>query len=873
MAGPGFRTAAGYPTHSDAPRVRPTNPHPFCGPFRVRRAFLATAGLSDPGDPKRLPKKFFAKGCSDCQKPARIGYDTFPADRCCDLSRPNGHPDAIERRSHPLPLDARVMPCFRDRHDDMSPVTRSLIAAVFAAWLACLIPALHASAEPASQSAADPSKSRPVHFVNDIVPILTKAGCNMGVCHAKAGTGQNGFQLSLLGFEPQEDYISLVKQARGRRISPAAPRQSLLLTKATGQVPHNGGTRLDPNSAPYQTIVRWIEEGAKWGDSATATMTNLEVQPDRGTVAMKGEQPLKAIAHYSDGSTRDVTELALFESNDRAMADVSDTGLVTVSDIPGKVAVMVRYQGKIAVFNASIPLGAEVKELPPVKNFVDELVFANLKTLGIPPSPLCDDATFLRRASLDIAGRLPTTEESAAFLQDTSPDKRDQAIDNLLRAPEYADFFANKWTSLLKNRRDDASDMTSNFAFHAWVRDSLLANKPYDQWVKELLAATGTIIANPPVAWYKRVKQPIEQLEDVAQLFLGVRMQCAQCHHHPFEKWSQDDYYGLAAFFTQIGRKPTSTRGEDMIFHNRGIAQAQNIKTGAMIRPAALGSPIGDIAADEDPRLKLADWMGTPDNPFFAKALVNRYWKHFLRRGLIEPEDDIRDSNPPTNPELLDALEKHFVASGYDLKALIREITRSSTYQLSATPNDSNIADQQNYSRYYPRRLQAEVMLDAIDDLTLARTDFPNLPPGTRAIALPDNSYNNASPFLRVFGRPDNASVCECERTQTSSLAQSLHLMNAGDVKGKLAKAAGRADLLAKSQAPIEERIAEIYLAAFARKPTAEELATAVAFMNETQTDEAGKPIPPADPVKDAQEKFQDLLWALINAKEFLFNH
>jgi hypothetical protein len=458
-------------------------------------------------------------------------------------------------------------------------------------------------------------------------------------------------------------------------------------------------------------------------------------------------------------------------------------------------------------------------------------------------------------------------------LQDTSPDKRDQAIDNLLRAPEYADFFANKWTSLLKNRRDDASDMTSNFAFHAWVRDSLLANKPYDQWVKELLAATGTIIANPPVAWYKRVKQPIEQLEDVAQLFLGVRMQCAQCHHHPFEKWSQDDYYGLAAFFTQIGRKPTSTRGEDMIFHNRGIAQAQNIKTGAMIRPAALGSPIGDIAADEDPRLKLADWMGTPDNPFFAKALVNRYWKHFLRRGLIEPEDDIRDSNPPTNPELLDALEKHFVASGYDLKALIREITRSSTYQLSATPNDSNIADQQNYSRYYPRRLQAEVMLDAIDDLTLSRTDFPNLPPGTRAIALPDNSYNNASPFLRVFGRPDNASVCECERTQTSSLAQSLHLMNAGDVKGKLAKAAGRADLLAKSQAPIEERIAEIYLAAFARKPTAEELATAVAFMNETQTDEAGKPIPPADPVKDAQEKFQDLLWALMNTKEFLFNH
>lgn len=759
---------------------------------------------------------------------------------------------------------------YRAKCLDPLSLARRLLA-VAAAGLFCLAVSLPVFAEPASQS--ETSASPPVHFVNDVMPILTKAGCNAGVCHAKAGNGQNGFQLSLLGFEPADDYANLVKQARGRRISPAAPEQSLLLVKATNEMPHGGGARLELGSPGYLTLLRWIEQGAQWGDPSAAQLVSLQVRPDRGTVAAKGQQPLTAVAIYADGSERDVTPMALFESNDKAMADVTDSGLVTVSDIPGKVAVMVRYQGQIAVFNASVPLGAPVTELPPVKNFIDELVFANLKEIGVPPSAVCDDATFLRRVSLDIAGRVPTPEEAAEFLQSTAPDKRDLAIDTLLRSPEHADFFANKWTALLKNRRDDASDMTSNFAFHAWVRDSLLANKPYDQWVRELLAATGTIIANPPVAWYKRVKQPIEQLEDVAQLFLGVRMQCAQCHHHPFERWSQDDYYGLAAFFTQIGRKPTATRGEDMIFHQRGVAQAQNIKSGKMVRPAALGDTLPEISADQDPRLKLADWMGNPDNPFFAKALVNRYWKHFFRRGLIEPEDDIRDSNPPTNPELLAALEKHFVTNGYDLKSLIREITRSTSYQLSAAPNDYNLVDQQNYSRYYPRRLQAEVMLDAIDDLAGTRTDFPNLPPGTRAIALPDNSYNNASPFLRVFGRPDNASVCECERTQTSSLAQSLHLMNAADVKGKLAKGGGRADRLAKAETPLEDRVRELYLAAFSRQPSAEEMATAVAYVNEPPLDAAGQPIANADPVKTKQDNFQDLIWALINAKEFLFNH
>ncbi len=711
---------------------------------------------------------------------------------------------------------------------------------------------------------------RPVSMINDVVPILTKTGCNAGTCHAKAGNGQNGFQLSLLGFEPLEDYQHLVLEGRGRRLSKAAPEQSLLLLKATGQVPHGGGVRLNPESEHYRLLVDWIGQGALYdGDKATK-LKSLELQPAQASLAPNAQQPLSVIAHYDDGSHKDVTSLALFESNDTAMATVDDHGHVKIMDIPGSVSIMVRYQGQVSVFRAFVPQSYSVDKLPDARNYVDQLVFENLKRLGIPPSELTDDTAFLRRVSLDVAGRLPTEQELASFLSNHSPGKRDEAIERLLASGEYADFFANKWTAMLKNRRDDASDITSNFAFYSWVRDSLLANKPYDQMVRELLAATGTVLSNPPVAWYKRVKDPKTQLEDVAQLFLGVRMQCAQCHHHPFERWSQDDYYSLAAFFSQVGRKPTSTRGEDMIFHKRGNAGVPNAKTGQMRKPAPLGQDPLSIEPDQDPRLKLADWMADPKNPFFAKAVVNRYWKHFFRRGLIEPEDDIRDSNPASNPELLAALEKHFIESGFDLKELVRTMVRSSTYQLSSVPNPQNLSDLQNYSRYYPRRLSAEVLLDAIDDVAMTRTDFPNLPPGTRAIALPDNSYNNASAFLKVFGRPENESVCECERIQTSSLAQSLHLMNANDLKSKLANGNGRCETLAKSDKTPEQKVEDIYQAAFARKPTADELAVAVGYLSEVRKDAAGNPI---DPGRNLRDNLQDLLWAIINSKEFLFNH
>lgn len=709
-----------------------------------------------------------------------------------------------------------------------------------------------------------------LNFVNDIVPILTKADCNTGGCHAKAITGQRGFRLSLLGFEPQEDYEHIVKEGRGRRVFPAAPEQSLLLLKAANIVPHGGGKKLDPSSAGYQTLVRWISEGMPYGEESAPKLTGLEVEPGRITMKINSSQQLKVMARYSDGSARDVTGMALYEANDRSMAEANHHGLVKTLDLPGNVAVMVRYSGKVAVSGISIPLGAPVDAVPPSKNFIDDHVFSNLKVIGVPPSSVIDDATFLRRVSLDIAGRLPTTEETKAFLANTDPKKRDVAIDALLSTPDYADYFANKWTALLKNAREDPTDITANFAFHAWMRDSLLANIPYDELVRQVLGATGTIVSNPPVAWYKRVKEPNQQLEDVAQLFLGVRMNCAQCHHHPFERWSQNDYYALSAFFSQVGRKPTAIAGEDLIFHKRGLAQVENKKTQAKVKPAALGQTPPEILPDEDPRLVLADWMGEKENPFFAKALVNRYWKHFFKRGLVEPEDDLRDTNPSTNPELLDALAKYFIESGFDLKSAVRVITQSQTYQLSEIPNEHNAVDRQNFSHFYPKRLQAEVLLDAIDGLTGAKTDFADLPPGTRAIALPDNSYNRAAPFLKVFGRPESASVCECERIQSSSLAQSLHLMNSAEVKGKLAVAGGRAERLSKPEVPVTDGIREIYLTAFSREPDGEELSIAEDFINKPRTDAQDKPI---DPARAKRMAYEDLLWAIMSTKEFLYNH
>jgi hypothetical protein len=706
----------------------------------------------------------------------------------------------------------------------------------------------------------------PVNFPNQVVPIFTKFGCNAGGCHGKA-SGQNGFQLSLLGFEPAEDFEYLVKEARGRRLFPAAPAHSLLLRKATGAVPHGGGKRLEVDSPFYRVLLRWIEQGAPYGRPDDPVVRRIEVFPPERVLERGGQQQLVVVAHFSDGTTRDVTRMAQFESNYPELAEVSGTGLVAVQHQVGTVAVMARFQAHVDVFRATVPLGAPVANLPPAKNFIDELVFRQLQRLGLPPSGLCDDATFLRRATIDLAGRLPTREEAEQFLADKDPGKHDRLIDRLLEGGDHADYFANKWSAVLRNRRkSDRDDPKPTFAFHAWIRDSLHQNKPYDQLVRAVLTATGAEVQNPPVAWYREARDAAAQVEDVAQLFLGQRLGCARCHHHPLEKWSQQDYYGLAAFFSRLEVKdppaPRPAQGQKVappkpplqVAHQPGSAQATNPRTNQPVKPTGLGGAELEVPDEVDPREKLVDWMVDKDNPYFARALVNRYWKHFLGRGLVEPEDDLRATNPPSNPELLDALARHFADHHHDLKDLVRTICTAQVYRLSAVPHRFNADDRQNFSRFLPRRLTAEVLLDAIDAVTLSPTTYKGVPEGTRAVQLPDNQFD--SYFLSVFGRPDFASACECERSVEATLAQCLHMFNSAELLGKVS--GPRASQLARDERPPAEKIRELYLVALAREPGDQETAALVAHVEKRG---------------NSQSAYEDILWALINTKEFLFNH
>jgi hypothetical protein len=532
---------------------------------------------------------------------------------------------------------------------------------------------------------------------------------------------------------------------------------------------------------------------------------------------------------------------------------------------------MIRFQELVGVFRATVPLGAPVEDLPPTKNFIDELVYAKLKTLGLPPSEPCDDTTFLRRATLDIAGRLPTRAEAQRFASDMNPDKRAKWIDQLLESWDYADYFANKWVGVLRNKRSNANYARGTQGFHDWVRNSLYENKPYGEFVGEILTANGQMDRNPPVSWFRSVNKREEQLQDVAQVFLGVRLQCAQCHHHPYERWSQDDYYGFAAFFSQVGRKKTDQPGEEAIFHKRGVAVANNPTTKQNLKPSPLGGDELEIAPEEDPRGELAEWVTAEDNPFFAKMLVNRYWKHFFSRALVEPEDDMRVTNPATNPELLDALATNFTDSGHDLKALVRTICNSQTYQLSAIPNAYNAGDRQNYSRYSPKRLSAEVLLDSIDHVTNSPTNFAGQLAGTRAVQLPDDSFNKTSYFLTVFGRPEMDSACECERADGASLAQTLHLLNSKGIQDKLADAGGTAaQFAADREKAVADKLGELYLLAFSRKPLEHEIGIAKEYVESKLKLAAEKG---DDLAVTEKQAYEDIVWAILNTKEFLFNH
>jgi hypothetical protein len=524
---------------------------------------------------------------------------------------------------------------------------------------------------------------------------------------------------------------------------------------------------------------------------------------------------------------------------------------------------MARYQGQVAVIRALVPLGVPIARYPdfPTANLIDAAALKQWKALGIVPSEPCTDAEFIRRAALDITGTLPTAAEVKALVADPSPAKREALVDRLIERPEYASFFAVKWSDLLRNKRENqAGFQHGTFTFHDWIRESLAHNVPYDRFVRSILAASGTPESAPPVQWYRRLKAPDAFVDDTAQVFLGMRLQCAKCHHHPFERWSQDDYYSFAAFFARIGRKADpearrSGRTEEVIFTARS-GSVQHPKTGQTMTPRGLGGTPLSIPAPLDPRQKLVDWLADTNNPYFARAVVNRYWAHFFGRGIVEPMDDLRQTNPPSNPELLDGLARDFVAHGYDLKRLVRLIATSRTYGLSSVPTETNARDRQSFARHYPRRLSAEVLLDAIAQVTGVPNAFGGLPVGMRAIELPDESVSSA--FLDTFGRPRRDTACECERVTDASLGQSLMLLNSVDVQARLTGGGGRAEQFAKDPRPDEAKIDELFWTAFARAPSHGETAAALDHL--------------ARHKGQRREAFEDLLWALINAREFQFN-
>lgn len=691
--------------------------------------------------------------------------------------------------------------------------------------------------------------SPPVSFEHQVIPVLTKARCNSGGCHGKA-EGQNGFKLSVFGFDPAADHAALVKESRGRRVFAASPEHSLLLLKATAAMQHGGGRRIAEGSAHYQWLRRWVAEGSRY--TSTAGVTAIRVEPEQALLVPGASQQLRITAVDAAGQRHCVTADAEYESNADPIAHVDARGLIETTTVPGEAAILVRYLGQVAVCRVTVPRPDVKFTRPPVANFIDRLVWDKLERLGIAPSEPATDAVYLRRAYLDTIGTLPTPDEARLFLMNPSPDKRRQLIDKLLDRDEYADYWAMRWADLLRVDREKVTPQGA-VAMTRWLRRQFAENRPYDQFVRDILTARGDVHAEKPAAFYLALDTPEEAGRSISQLFLGVRLQCAQCHHHPSDQWGQEDYFGFAGFFTGINRKPLPSGNQAIVLQN-GV-DLKNPRTGQLMPTRALGIPPADLNGNADRRQSLADWMAASDNPFFARAIANRLWAHYFGRGLVEPIDDLRATNPATNEPLLTELARHLRDVKYDLKAFTRTLLSSRVYQLSATPKPSNASDEQNFSHAAYRALPAEVLLDALCQATGVGEKFNGWPEGYRAIQVWDNRL--PSYFFRIFGRPVRASVCECERSNEPSISQALHLMNSPEIMGKIRAPQGRARKLAESKRSPPEIIEELYLTTLARFPSAEEKTLLLeAFAH-----------------SDRRTAAEEVLWVLLNSKEFIYNH
>ena len=700
----------------------------------------------------------------------------------------------------------------------------------------------------------DAIKDRPISFKLDVMPIFLRNGCNQGGCHG-AARGKDGFRLSLFGFDPDGDHYRLTRELNGRRINLAIPEESLLVEKSTGKVPHTGGQKFAVGEQYYNDLVRWVDAGGPQDPAGIATPVSVDLFPKTALLDGKGStQQLIVRAKYSDGSERDVTSLALFLSSNDSSGKVSPSGLVTAGD-RGEAFVMALF----STFTVGVPFIVLPKDLKfsfpatPEKNYIDTLVNAKLKNLRIAPSATCSDEVFLRRIFIDLTGMLPSVEEYKTFMANKSADKREQLVKELMERKEFSELWVLKWAELLQIRSSNQVSYKATLLYYNWLQDRIARNVPLNQWVQELLGANGGTFNNPVTNYYQNETDILKVTENVAQVFMGMRIQCAQCHNHPFDRWTMDDYYGFAAFFTQIGRKRTDDPRELVVF-NSGSGEINHPLGGRRMAPKYLGGEVPDVVG-KDRRGLMAEWLASPKNPYFATNLSNMVWTHFFGVGIINEVDDVRVSNPPSNSELLQELGKKFTEYNYDFKRLVKDIVLSNSYQLSTQANASNESDTKNFSHSSIRRIKAETFLDCISQVTETKNKFPGLPLGARAVQIADGQVSNY--FLTTFGRATRESVCSCEVKLDPTLSQSLHLLN-GDATTQRITQGNLIGKLLKDKKTPEEILDEIYVRCLSRMPSADEKTKVLALVNAE---------------KDKKQVLEDAFWAVLNTREYMFNH
>jgi hypothetical protein len=706
----------------------------------------------------------------------------------------------------------------------------------------------------ASVEVKNATTDRPISWQLDVMPVFMRAGCNTGSCHG-AARGKDGFRLSLFGFDPQGDYHRVTRELGPRRINLAAPAESLLIEKSIGSVPHTGGKRFEAGSEYYTTLMRWLEAGAPKDAEAPPAVVGVDLFPPAAVLeGEKTTQQFIARARYADGTDRDVTSLVTFMSNNDNSASITPDGLVTAA-ARGEAFIMVRFETH-TVGSQVLVLPKEMPYTAPAitGNYVDELVGAKLQKLRMLPSPLCTDEEFLRRVTLDITGSLPTPEEYSAFTADASADKRAKVIDRLLERKEFAEIWAMKWSEWLMIKSSNEVSYKSMYLYSTWLSDNIARNVPLDQMVQQLLSANGGTFSSPATNFYQGERDTLKTSENVAQVFMGIRTQCAQCHNHPFDRWTMDDYYSFAAFFAQIGRKQAEDEREQIVF-NRGGGEVNHPVGGRKMDPKYLGGPTAQLEKGQDRRDALGKWLTSTDNPYFATSVANRVWAHFFGKGIVEPIDDIRVSNPPINPELFNTLGNRLVQYKYDFKQLVRDICNSQAYQRSTERNESNATDERNFAHGNIRRIPAEMLLDCIGQATGSQDKFQGLPQGSRAVQIADGKTSNY--FLTTFGRAPRDTVCACEAKTEPTLSQALHMLNGTTIEGKVVRGGLVQKMVEEKKTP-PEVIEAIYVRSLTRKPTPAETERLMTVVTAAE-----------NPVQG----LQDVYWAVLNSREFLFNH